>query len=771
MPALDPNALLSDAHRLLAQGDRKAAMVSFEDSAAAWEAVCSPYAALPLLQLGKLFAAKQEWPQALQAYKRAAAARSSDAEAHCGVGRSLFQIHGSSQEAEAALQTALALWRNENSRDAKHALRTLANLRWKRRLFNDALSTMREALTLEPEFPSAWHDLGTMYGELGDVAQAEQAYSEAARLWGKQCDPLQVLALRNLGTLLLADNKPVQALAKLRKALELEPHDAETIDAMAQALLADGKRTQALQQFECAVNLWREKGSSDIVQGLQNWAQALQDDEDHDASVAKLLQAVALVPDSAQAWYHLGNAQDLAGQPDEAVRSFERSLELDKTDPYPHHNRAYVLASIGRYREAWAGWADALSTYREAVPPDPRTCQELETAQYLAQVLANPMGDWPASEAMHRLVLEHQPSNAEALAGLCNVYLRWAESDQPSAAAATRLPVVARRANAAWSAMLGGQQEAVALLAQADFALDQGLLAQTQGLLEKLQTSNARLPKKTYELSLRQGRLASLQDRPDQAVASYRTALLACPGDLSLRASLAQALHKAKLADRAEVEYRRVLAAAPGNVEALSGLAQICTEQAEAGDIDKLPEAERLLMEALNLAASSRAGSRLLRGRDLAQLQYLLGYVRVRMHEAGQTDTPGYLLPAAERHFQECLENDPSNTRCSAALARIRRHRTRLKHDGAIATGGTLLLCLLSLVVFGLAQADFYMSTKLQPSRLGVGNYLFATFVSLLFLVVGLYLPRLLKLKVLGIELEKADVAPTNPQAGLGIKR
>ena len=51
------------------------------------------------------------------------------------------------------------------------------------------------------------------------------------------------------------------------------------------------------------------------------------------------------------------------------------------------------------------------------------------------------------------------------------------------------------------------------------------------------------------------------------------------------------------------------------------------------------------------------------------------------------------------------------------------------------------------------------------------GYYIALTFASLLFMVVGLYLPQVLKLKVAGIELEKSNVDQAETGGTLGISK
>jgi hypothetical protein len=52
-----------------------------------------------------------------------------------------------------------------------------------------------------------------------------------------------------------------------------------------------------------------------------------------------------------------------------------------------------------------------------------------------------------------------------------------------------------------------------------------------------------------------------------------------------------------------------------------------------------------------------------------------------------------------------------------------------------------------------------------------MGTYALLTFGSLIFMVAGLYLPQILKLKVAGIELEKSSVNQITISGTLGISK
>jgi len=78
---------------------------------------------------------------------------------------------------------------------------------------------------------------------------------------------------------------------------------------------------------------------------------------------------------------------------------------------------------------------------------------------------------------------------------------------------------------------------------------------------------------------------------------------------------------------------------------------------------------------------------------------------------------------------------------------------------------GTILF--VSGFVFLLTQISFLVTGKLSDPRYDVP----VTFGSIILMIAGFYLPRLLKLKVAGIELEKSSVDQVTSSGSIEISK
>ena len=103
-------------------------------------------------------------------------------------------------------------------------------------------------------------------------------------------------------------------------------------------------------------------GNDDTALSILGWATASFSD-DYDTAKEMVDRAVALNANSAFAWEHRGWTYQLAGQPEEAVRSFEHAIRLSPFDPLLPSRFAgmgITYIGVGRFDEAVAAAKKAL---------------------------------------------------------------------------------------------------------------------------------------------------------------------------------------------------------------------------------------------------------------------------------------------------------------------------------------------------------------------------------------------------------------------------
>src|SRR5262249_46247921 len=84
---------------------------------------------------------------------------------------------------------------------------------------------------------------------------------------------------------------------------------------------------------------------------------------DSEGEIEMADRAVALNPNSFQAWHARGQVYRIAGWPEEAIRSFERAIRMSPVDPRLHSTFVgvgFAYIELGRFGEALVAGKKAL---------------------------------------------------------------------------------------------------------------------------------------------------------------------------------------------------------------------------------------------------------------------------------------------------------------------------------------------------------------------------------------------------------------------------
>jgi len=172
----------------------------------------------------------------------------------------------------------------------------------------------------------------------GDLEQALDHYRAA--LAEKPADP-ELLA--NIGQILVAMNKPAEAVPFLEQAVGAEPFSIVARFDLAVAYSRSGRLMEAMVLYEGMVR----SGEADI-RVHHNLGLALRQLGRNADAAAAFERATALAPDQAPGWLGLALSLEADGRGVEAVTALERYLVLEPSAPDADN----VRARIARLRSA-----------------------------------------------------------------------------------------------------------------------------------------------------------------------------------------------------------------------------------------------------------------------------------------------------------------------------------------------------------------------------------------------------------------------------------
>ena len=199
-----------------------------------------------------------------------------------------------------------------------------------------SISSLKDALELDPKFTRAWLTLGMVYQSNRQPNEALEAYRNAIKV-----DPEQPIAYKALGSELLATQKFEDAIPIWQKLIKIAPDDPAG-----------------------------RSGLASSFSGLKRYAEA----------ATALEPAVSRNPDVASLNLQLGFAYLNAGDDGKALVSFKKGIELDAR-PLILNNVAYELA------EAKKQLPVALQYARKAVGDEEAASQDIDLTELTSEDL------------------------------------------------------------------------------------------------------------------------------------------------------------------------------------------------------------------------------------------------------------------------------------------------------------------------------------------------------------------------------------------------
>jgi len=188
-------------------------------------------------------------------------------------------------------------------------------------VWENDLAFWRDAVEKSPGKARAHLGLGTAWVKRGDLERAAAEFGAGLSCVGPDAPGMAASLLQNLGVAFIQLGRAPEAVAPLRRALEIDP----------------GNR---LAPVSLAVALWR---TSDL-----------------DGAEALAGGALARAPENAVALRVMGQVRMARGDDAGALPFLERAVRADPTDPTLRFNLGGAYAGLGRTAEACAAWRAVL---------------------------------------------------------------------------------------------------------------------------------------------------------------------------------------------------------------------------------------------------------------------------------------------------------------------------------------------------------------------------------------------------------------------------
>src|SRR5258708_3483384 len=603
----------------------------------------------------------------------------------------------------------------------------------------------------------------------------QQHYAEAIEEFRKsiELDANNPDAYNGWGWALYGWRKYPEAIEKLQKSIDLKSDNSDSYKGWGWVLYGQRRYPEAIEKFQKSIEL-----KSDEHYSYNGWGLALFGQRKYAEAIEKFRRAVELKGEFTSAYLGWGTTLAEQYRYDEAIEKYHEALNIDPDFAYAYHNIGFYLFKQGRYRDGGRAWEEARRAYERTIQKA-RQRRDADVYRSYGTALHQVFGDLNEAERVLEEGLGFDNENTAILSALVSVKLDQKEQGLCERSLAHSMARESyRKAERLLKERLQQGDDALTLRELAE------LLLKMEGHTEAEQTKFSQAEK--YLLRSRElddeaaavyvdlGVVYSRREDYKRAAQYFAHALCRSPDNLSAWSNLAEAYSKQKLSEEAEAEYQKILRIASEHVESHIGLAQVYIERGdEAKDEETHELAINHLSKAIEIGQPAKGSaipraSKILKKKELAGALYSRGYARVRRFEALKAKTDLSLLREAREDFRKCFELDPDHHRARRAIEKLDERLEWFSPHWLTEKVGPYLILSLLLTEFGISQVTFFVG---WPVRIQAAAYVTLTLSSLVFIVIALYLPQILKLKVAGIELEKSAVDQIRTSDALGIAR
>lgn len=363
---------LAKADLCRSQGQITAAIKYYEQAQA-----IQPNSPELIANLGNLYAEQQQWSQAIAAYERALTLKPN----FSGVYRNLAKVLERAQQPERAADNwykALQLEPDWATCEDYFKLGTVLELQQKN---EPAITCYRQAIALNPQFTSAYLNLGAIFLRTGQLNLALNLQQQLAAQ-----KPNSAAFYLYQGMMLKIQQQLPQAIASYQQAIKLDSQLWEAYYQLAEIYSRQEEWSQAVAAYSRASEgksnsswLYHNLGYANLK--LQRWSESYQ----------ALAKAVELNPRFVWSHFHLATAAMALGQRQTAIISWLRAIAIE-----PNLSGVYQKLGIA-LRQEYLNLGNSTKPFSEVTPQELTTVvsniQQLapqqQTSEFYCQVAAD----------------------------------------------------------------------------------------------------------------------------------------------------------------------------------------------------------------------------------------------------------------------------------------------------------------------------------------------------------------------------------------------
>jgi tetratricopeptide (TPR) repeat protein len=274
------------------------------------------------------------------------------------------------------------------------------------RVWTDEGRVYEQALSIEPDAPLLWTNLGAYYRRHGRLVDALAALRRAEQINQRLQSADWVSLYNNLGTALASEGKLGDALAYFDQALQAGGQEDRVQFNRGEALRLLGRTDEALAAYDASL-----RSNSEYLDPRLRRAQLLFAKNDLDGAERELREVLRREPREPDALANLGMLLRRRGKLADAAAALRQSLSL-KADNF---SALMALGGVAGQQERFADAAAAFEQAMRLAPNDPRPVVALAAALFR-------LGDRERAKALLDDAYRRFPDQPDVLVNLMHYY-------------------------------------------------------------------------------------------------------------------------------------------------------------------------------------------------------------------------------------------------------------------------------------------------------------------------------------------------------------
>jgi superkiller protein 3 len=242
----------------------------------------------------------------------------------------------------------------------------------------DAINIYLKILEMNPKFLEMYNNLGALYSELGNYAEAEKYYKTAI-----ERDPLYGYAYYNLGRLYEEMGRKKEAEEMIAKAFQVYPRLRYELSQSDPALMPVPMKETVPASVPVIEKKTKKKAKGKVPAQKQMPAEAEQSpgayhnslgikfimNNQPQEAVKEFQKAVELDPENADAFNNLGNSLNAVGRSKEAIDAYSKAIDINPGSAVAHFNLCVSYFDARQFDLA-VQHCDIAAQFGYKVPPE-----------------------------------------------------------------------------------------------------------------------------------------------------------------------------------------------------------------------------------------------------------------------------------------------------------------------------------------------------------------------------------------------------------------